>query len=114
MKLTLINIRKKYKQKTHLPLSDFADTQDPPVQAVLSILAFFWPEEDDIVSRSVTVVLTEASSKEASVVSKVACVSDSIIDRFDVEVVLLMEVSLAVVGATVTPAESCWGKIIWG
>ena len=108
MKLTLINIRKKYKQKTHLPLSDFADTQDPPVQAVLSILAFFWPgpEEADIVSWSVTV--------EALVVSKVACVSDPIIFRCDVEVVMLVEVSLAVVGGTVTSAESCRGEISWG
>lgn len=104
MKLTLTNLCKQYKQKTHLPLSDFADTQDPPVQAVLSILAFFCPEEDDIVSWSVTV--------EALVVSMVACVFDSFIYCFDVEVVLLVEVSLAVVGGTVTSAETCSGKII--
>ena len=71
MKLTLTNLRNKYKQKTNLPLSDFADTQDPPVQAVLSILAFFCPKEDDIVSWSVTF--------EALVFSMVACVFDSII-----------------------------------
>ena len=58
------------------------------------------------------VVFTEASSKEALVVSKVACVSDSMTDRFDVIVELLVEVSLAVVGGTVTSAEKCTGKRI--
>ena len=65
------------------------------MQVVSSVLGFFSPEEDDIVSWKV--VTYDAFSLGAARVSKVSCVSDSTKEGLEVVVVLSMEVSLALV-----------------